>query len=133
MDPARAEFRDALELVNSAPPGMMQQVLKNMLDSLESRGANPEDLPGQAEAASLSGGGTPLTDGPRAVVDAWMGFVVPQAVSRNRVQVVGLTGRPELNGQHGTIGVFNEAKARFPVKLEGGESVLIKMVNLMSI
>ena len=71
--------------------------------------------------------------GPQAVVDAWMTFVVPQAVSRNRVQVVGIKGRPELNGQTGTIGTFNEAKGRFPVHLEGGESVLIKMMNLVAI
>ena len=71
--------------------------------------------------------------GPRAVVDAWMGFVVPRAVSRNRVQVVGLKGRPELNGKEGAIGEFNEAKGRFPVHLETGESVLIKMMNLVAI
>ena len=71
--------------------------------------------------------------GPQAVVDAWMTFVVPQAVSRNTVQVVGIKGRPELNGQDGTIGEFNEAKGRFPVHLEGGESVLIKMMNLVAI
>ena len=71
--------------------------------------------------------------GPQAVVDAWMTFVVPQAVSRNRVQVVGIKGRPELNGQDGTIGEFYGAKGRFPVSLEGGESVLIKMMNLVAI
>ena len=62
-----------------------------------------------------------------------MGFVVPKAVGRNRVQVVGIKGRPELNGQAGTCGDFNEAKGRYPVKLEGGESVLIKMMNLVAI
>ena len=62
-----------------------------------------------------------------------MGFVVPRAVSRNRVQVVGLKGRPELNGKEGAIGEFNEAKGRYPVHLEGGESVLIKMMNLVAI
>ena len=71
--------------------------------------------------------------GPRAVVDAWMGFVVPRAVSRNRVQVVGLKGRPELNGKEGTIGEFNEAKGRFPVHLDDGEAVLVKQANLMAI
>ena len=50
-----------------------------------------------------------------------------------RVHVVGIKGRPELNGQTGTIGEFNEAKGRFPVHLEGGESVLIKMMNLVAI
>ena len=58
---------------------------------------------------------------------------VPQAVSRNRVQVVGIKGRPELNGQDGTLGEFYGAKGRFPVSLEGGESVLIKMMNLVAI
>ena len=71
--------------------------------------------------------------GPQAVVDAWMTFVVPQAVSRNTVQVVGIKGRPELNGQAGVIGEFNEAKGRYPVHLESGESVLIKMMNLVAI
>ena len=71
--------------------------------------------------------------GPQAVVDAWMAFVVPGAVDRNRVQVVGLKGRPELNGQKGTIGDFNEAKGRYPVRLESGEAVLIEMMNLLAI
>ena len=42
-------------------------------------------------------------------------------------------GRPELNGKEGAIGEFNEAKGRFPVHLETGESVLIKMMNLVAI
>ena len=71
--------------------------------------------------------------GPQAVVDAWMTFVVPQAVSREQVQVVGLKGRPELNGQPGVIGDFDEAKGRYPVSLGNGESVLIKMMNLVAI
>ena len=71
--------------------------------------------------------------GPQAVNDAWMTFVVPKAVSRNRVQIVGLKGRPELNGQEGTCSELVEAKGRYPVKLEGGEAVLIKMVNLLAI
>jgi len=71
--------------------------------------------------------------GPQAVVDAWMTFVVPQAVSRNHVQVLGLKGRADLNGHKGTIGEFNEAKGRYPVTLETGESVLIKTMNLVTI
>ena len=55
------------------------------------------------------------------------------APARHRVQVVGIKGRPELNGQDGTIGEFYGAKGRFPVSLEGGESVLIKMMNLVAI
>jgi hypothetical protein len=66
-------------------------------------------------------------------VDAFLTFVVPKAVSRKRVQVVGLKGRSELNGQQGTIGDFDEAKGRYPVRLEGGESVLIKMMHLVAI
>ena len=70
--------------------------------------------------------------GPQAVVDAWMVFVVPRAVSRNRVQIVGLKGRPELNGQEGTCGELVEAKGRYPVSLEDDvRAVLIKMANLM--
>ena len=57
--------------------------------------------------------------GPQAVVDAWMGFVVPKALSRHRVQVVGLKGRPELNGHYGKIGEFYEAKGRYPVRFDG--------------
>ena len=49
------------------------------------------------------------------------------------VALDGLVARPELNGQAGTCGDFNEAKGRYPVKLEGGESVLIKMMNLVAI
>ena len=71
--------------------------------------------------------------GPVAVVDAWMAFVVPKAVSRNRVQVGGLKGRPELNGQEATIGELDEAKGRYPVTFEGGETVLIKALNLCSV
>ena len=71
--------------------------------------------------------------GPQAVVDAWMTFVVPGAVGRSRVQIVGLKGRPELNGQQGACGELVEAKGRYPVRLESGEAVLIKMMNLMTI
>ena len=71
--------------------------------------------------------------GPQAVVDAWMTFVVPKAVGRNRVQVRGLKAKPELNGKQGTIGELVEAKGRFPVKLESGEAMLIKMMNLVAI
>ena len=70
--------------------------------------------------------------GPQAVVDVWMTLVVPKMVDRKFVQVVGLKGRPELNGKVGTIGELNEEKGRYPVSL-GDESVLVKMVNLMAI
>lgn len=39
----------------------------------------------------------------------------------------------ELNGKVGTLDKFDEAKGRFPVHLAGGEAVLIKMVNLISV
>jgi hypothetical protein len=71
--------------------------------------------------------------GPQAVVDAWMTFVVPGAVGRSRVQIVGLKGRPELNGQRGSCGELVEAKGRYPVRLESGEAVLIKLMNLVAI
>ena len=70
--------------------------------------------------------------GPQAVVDAWMTFVVPPAVSRNRVRVVGLPGQVDFNGRNGTI-EFNEKDGRFPVKFEDGEEVLIKMMHLVAI
>ena len=70
--------------------------------------------------------------GPQAVVDVWMTLVVPRMVSRKLVKIVGIKGRPELNGRMGTIGELNEEKGRYPVNL-GDESVLIKMVNLMAI
>ena len=54
-------------------------------------------------------------------------------MSRRSVQVVGLKGRPELNGQTGSIGEFNEAKGRYPVTFDDGESVLVKMMNLVAI
>ena len=71
--------------------------------------------------------------GPRAVVDAWMTFVVPKAVCRSLVMIVGIKARPELNGNVGTIDKFDEAKGRFPVHLTSGEAVLIKTVNLISV
>jgi ankyrin repeat protein len=74
--------------------------------------------------------------GPQAVVDAWMHLVVPKSVSRDRVQVVGLKGRPELNGKTAWIGELNEAKGRYPVTFEDDEksdAVLIKMMNLVAI
>ena len=83
--------------------------------------------------------------GPQAVVDAWMTFVVPQAVSRNRVQVVGLTGRTDLNGQNATIGdpigatLYQgwprnlQPSAPISARLDSGEAVMIKMMNLVSI
>ena len=61
-----------------------------------------------------------------------MTLVVPKMVDRKFVQVVGLKGRPELNGKVGTIEEFNETKGRYPVNL-GNETVLIKMMNLMAI
>ena len=51
--------------------------------------------------------------------------------SRNRVQFVGLQGRPELNGEDGTIiGLKN---GRYMVLLEDGHTVLVKEMNLVSI
>ncbi len=41
--------------------------------------------------------------------------------------------RPELNGQKGTCGDFDGDKGRYLVKLDGGEAVMIKMVNLLAI
>ena len=62
-----------------------------------------------------------------------MTFVVPKAVCRSLVMIVGIKGRPELNGKVGTIDKLDEAKGRFPVHLKSGEAVLIKMINLISV
>ena len=48
-------------------------------------------------------------------------------------QIVGLKGRPELNGQRGSCGELVEAKGRYPVRLESGEAVLIKLMKLVAI
>ena len=42
----------------------------------------------------------------------------------------GLEGRPELNGQIGTVAKFDETKGRYAVQLEGGAPMLLKQDNL---
>jgi len=43
-------------------------------------------------------------------------------VSKQRVRLSGLIGRPELNGLCGSILLFDEAKGRYAVKLDKGET-----------
>ena len=45
--------------------------------------------------------------------------------------VVGLEAKPELNGRRGTIKSYDEAKGRYGVALEGGDSMLLKRGNLV--
>ena len=48
-----------------------------------------------------------------------------------QVQVQGLVGKPELNGQTGIALAFDEQKERYHVKLDGsGETVSIHQKNL---
>ena len=56
--------------------------------------------------------------GPQAVVDAWMTFVVPKAVSRNRVRLVDLKGQSHFNGRTGMCVEFDEAKGHYTVTLD---------------
>ena len=52
-------------------------------------------------------------------------------LSGQRVQVHGLEGRPELNGQRGVVGAYDGAKGRYAVKLDGGgDGILLKAANL---
>ena len=49
------------------------------------------------------------------------------------VMVLGLEGRPELNGQRGVVGVFDAAKGRYAVQFDaGGAPMLLKPDNLMT-
>ena len=51
-----------------------------------------------------------------------------------RVQLHGLTGRPELNGVCGeVIGAPHSKTGRIPIRLTNGESVLLKLQNLLGI
>ena len=47
-----------------------------------------------------------------------------------RVDISGLSGRPELNGTTGTATAWVEAKGRYAVRLADGETVALKMANL---
>jgi NAD(P)-dependent dehydrogenase (short-subunit alcohol dehydrogenase family) len=47
-----------------------------------------------------------------------------------RVKISGLSGRPELNGQHGVAVSFSEASGRYSVSLSGGEVVALKSTNI---
>ena len=59
--------------------------------------------------------------GPQAVFEAWMALVVPKLVSRNRVKVVGIEERPEIDGLEGVIGELVKSEGCYPVYLDRGE------------
>ena len=46
------------------------------------------------------------------------------------VEIVGLTGRPELNGQTGELGEFHPDKERWAVKLANRPAVLLQSCNI---
>ena len=48
----------------------------------------------------------------------------------DRVRLVGLKARPELNGLMIEVGAFNELKSRYAVRLDSGESILVRRINL---
>ena len=52
-----------------------------------------------------------------------------------RVQIFGLSSRPDLNGARGVVQSFDEAKGRHGVKLsdEAGQVMAIKPVNLVEL
>eukprot|EP00966_Prymnesium_polylepis_P214095 4958718-Prymnesium_polylepis.2 len=47
-----------------------------------------------------------------------------------RVTIEGIQAKPELNGLTGTAVSFDDAKGRYNVKLDQGETVAIKPANL---
>ena len=51
-------------------------------------------------------------------------------VKGDQVMIHGLSSRPELNEQVGTIERYNAAKGRFAVRLADGKSILLKAANL---
>ena len=55
-------------------------------------------------------------------------------LSGRHVRILGLKGRPELNGRSGVAGRFDAAKGRYEVAVEGeAEAVLLKPANLQEI
>ena len=48
----------------------------------------------------------------------------------DRVRLVGLKARHELNGLMIEVGAFNELKSRYAVRLDSGESILVRRINL---
>ena len=50
-----------------------------------------------------------------------------------RVQIGGLSAKPELNGKCGRTTAYNREKGRFAVAIEGGPSMLLKPANLTAV
>ena len=48
----------------------------------------------------------------------------------DRVRLVGLKARPELNSLMIEVGAFDELKSRYSVRLESGERILVRRINL---
>ena len=48
----------------------------------------------------------------------------------DRVRLVGLKARPELNGLMIEVGAFDELRSRYAVRLESGEKILVRRINL---
>ena len=112
------------------------------------------DAKADASLQDFSGGGTALMvaelhkrtataqllqqHAKRTTVEAEAGVVMHTAaaaptpnLSCRRVRIVGLKGRPELNGRSGVAGRFDAAKGRYEVAVEGeAEAVLLKPANL---
>ena len=71
-----------------------------------------------------------------------MASVVPQAVSRNRVHVLGLfegqnalaaAALAAVSSTEGTIREFNELAGRFPVEFDDGADGMFEMMELVAI
>ena len=55
-------------------------------------------------------------------------------LSGRHVRILGLKGRPELNGRSGVAAYFDVAKGRYEVAVEGeAEAVLLKPANLQAV
>ena len=56
-----------------------------------------------------------------------------RSLMHTRVQIGGLSAKPELNGKCGRTTAYNREKGRFAVAIEGGPSMLLKPANLTAV
>ena len=56
-----------------------------------------------------------------------------RGLMHTRVQIGGLSAKPELNGKCGRTTAYNREKGRFAVAIEGGPSMLLKPANLTAV
>ena len=129
--------------LEAAAPSLERLAARGMRDALDALAAMPAQLESQSHAEVGAAVDAPATDpvaqdsveagsdaegGAKAAkIDRWAPGV--------RVMVVGLEGRPELNGQRGVIvGSYDETKGRYGVQLgSGGPPMLLKPDSLATV